>query len=73
LAAGHKTLIPSLIGVLKEKGRPDIMVVAGGVIPENDFDFLYNAGCVGVFGPGTKIPIAAMDILDILIEAYQGK
>jgi methylmalonyl-CoA mutase len=49
------------------------MVVAGGVIPENDFDFLYNAGCVGVFGPGTKIPIAAMDILDILIEAYQGK
>jgi methylmalonyl-CoA mutase len=73
LAAGHKTLIPSLIGALKEKGRPDIMVVAGGVIPENDFDFLYNAGCVGVFGPGTKIPIAAMDILDILIEAYQGK
>lgn len=73
LAAGHKTLIPSLIAALHEKGRPDIMVVAGGVIPENDFDFLYNAGCVGVFGPGTKIPIAAMDILDILIEAYQEK
>jgi methylmalonyl-CoA mutase len=70
LAAGHKTLIPSLIASLKEKGRPDIMVVAGGVIPEGDFDFLYNAGCVGVFGPGTKIPAAAVDILEILIEGY---
>lgn len=70
LAAGHKTLVPSLIQVLKEMGRPDIMVVAGGVIPESDFDFLYNAGCVGVFGPGTKIPKAAIDILDILLEGY---
>jgi len=70
LAAGHKTLIPALIEVLREQGRPDIMVVAGGVIPENDFDFLYNAGCVGVFGPGTKIPSAAIDILQILIEGY---
>jgi methylmalonyl-CoA mutase len=70
LAAGHKTLVPALIQVLREMGRPDIMVVAGGVIPENDFDFLYNAGCVGVFGPGTKIPKAAIDILEILIEGY---
>ena len=60
----------SLIASLKDKGRPDIMVVAGGVIPEGDFDFLYNAGCVGVFGPGTKIPAAAVDILEILIEGY---
>jgi methylmalonyl-CoA mutase len=70
LAAGHKTLIPALIEVLKQYGRPDIMVVAGGVIPESDFDFLYNAGCVGVFGPGTKIPAAATEILQILMEGY---
>ncbi len=71
LAAGHKTLIPALIEVLKQYGRPDIMVVAGGVIPESDFDFLYNAGCVGVFGPGTKIPQAASEIVDILIEGHR--
>lgn len=70
LAAGHKTLIPQLIGELKKLGREDILVVAGGVIPERDFDFLYNAGCVGVFGPGTQISKAAQDILGILIEGY---
>ncbi len=70
LAAGHKTLIPGLIDELRKQGREDILVVAGGVIPEQDFDFLYDAGCVGIFGPGTKIPAAAQDILKILIEGY---
>jgi methylmalonyl-CoA mutase len=66
LAAGHKTLVPQLIGELKKQGRPDILVVAGGVIPEQDYDFLYNAGCVGIFGPGTKISVAAMEIVEVL-------
>jgi methylmalonyl-CoA mutase len=68
LAAGHKTLVPQLIEELKKQGRPDILVVAGGVIPEQDYDFLYNAGCVGIFGPGTKISVAAMEILCVLKE-----
>ena len=68
LAAGHKTLVPQLIAELSKQGRPDIMVVAGGVIPEQDYDFLYNAGCVGIFGPGTKISVAAMEILEVLRE-----
>jgi methylmalonyl-CoA mutase len=71
LAAGHKTLVPQLIEELKKQGRPDIMVVAGGVIPEQDYDYLYDAGCVGIFGPGTKISVAAQDILNILIEGYK--
>jgi methylmalonyl-CoA mutase len=66
LAAGHKTLVPQLIEELKKQGRPDILVVAGGVIPEQDYDFLYNAGCVGIFGPGTKISVAAMEIVEVL-------
>lgn len=70
LAAGHKTLVPALVTELEKKGRGDILVVAGGVIPEQDYDFLYDAGCVGIFGPGTKIPIAAADILDILIKGH---
>ena len=72
LAAGHKTLVPQLIGELKKQGRPDILVVAGGVIPEQDYDFLYNAGCVGIFGPGTKISVAAMEILEVLKEGLLG-
>lgn len=71
LAAGHKTLVPALIAELKNQGREDILVVAGGVIPEQDYDYLYEAGCVGIFGPGTKIPLAAKDILDVLIKGYQ--
>jgi methylmalonyl-CoA mutase len=70
LAAGHKTLIPELIRELNEQGRPDILVVAGGVIPTQDYDFLYDAGVVGIFGPGTRIPEAASDILKLLLEAY---
>ncbi len=67
LAAGHKTLVPQVIAELKELGRDDIMVIAGGVIPKQDYDFLFDAGVSGVFGPGTKIATAAIDILDKLI------
>ncbi|MFM9423415.1 MAG: hypothetical protein RIR06_1876 [Bacteroidota bacterium] len=70
LAAGHKTLVPELIEELKKWGREDIGVVAGGVIPEQDFEFLYAAGCIGIFGPGTKIAKAAREILELLIEGY---
>jgi methylmalonyl-CoA mutase len=66
LAAGHKTLVPQLIQELRELGREDILVVVGGVIPPQDYDFLYAAGAVGVFGPGTVIPVAAQKILEIL-------
>ena len=68
LAAGHKTLIPQVIEELKKYGRDDIMVIAGGVIPQQDYDFLYKAGVSGIFGPGTVISISAIDILEKLIE-----
>ena len=67
LAAGHKTLVPEVIAQLKKIGRGDIMVVAGGVIPPNDYDFLYTQGVSAIFGPGTPIPEAAISILDKLI------
>lgn len=69
LAAGHKTLVPELIAELKNLGREDIMVIAGGVIPQQDYDFLFKAGVFGVYGPGTKISKAAQDILGLLIES----
>ncbi|MDY7395378.1 methylmalonyl-CoA mutase [Aureibaculum sp. 2210JD6-5] len=69
LAAGHKTLVPQVLEELKKYGREDIMVIAGGVIPPKDYQFLFDAGVVGVFGPGTKISKAAIDILEILIES----
>ncbi len=68
LAAGHKTLVPQVISALKNYGREDIKVIAGGVIPPQDYEYLFNAGVVGVFGPGTKIAKAAIDILQLLIE-----
>ena len=68
LAAGHKTLVPQVIEELKKYGREDIMVIAGGVIPQQDYDFLYKAGVSGVFGPGTVISKSAIDILEKLIE-----
>ena len=68
LAAGHKTLVPALIEELKKLGREDIMVIAGGVIPPKDYDFLYAAGVAAVFGPGTVIAKAAIDILNKLME-----
>jgi methylmalonyl-CoA mutase len=66
LAAGHKTLVPQVMEELKKLGREDIMVIVGGVIPHSDYQFLYDAGVVGIFGPGTSIPKAAVDILNIL-------
>ena len=68
LAGGHKTLIPRVIKELKDIGRSDIMVIAGGIIPPQDYDFLYKAGVVGIFGPGTSIPVAAIKILEIMLE-----
>jgi methylmalonyl-CoA mutase len=67
LAAGHKTLVPQVIEELKKYGREDIMVVVGGVIPAQDYQFLFDAGAVAVFGPGTKISEAAISILEILL------
>ena len=71
LAAGHKTLVPQLIAALKDLGRPDIMVICGGVIPEQDHPFLYKAGVVGIYGPGTPIAEAATDLLEILLKAKE--
>ncbi|HSJ66897.1 MAG TPA: methylmalonyl-CoA mutase [Anditalea sp.] len=67
LAAGHKTLVPQLIKALKDLGREDIMVIAGGVIPPKDYDYLYAAGVASVFGPGTILPKAAIEILKKLM------
>ncbi len=68
LAAGHKTLVPQVIDELKKYGRDDIMVIVGGVIPKQDYQYLFDAGAVAVFGPGTKISEAAIKILEILID-----
>jgi len=68
LAAGHKTLVPHVIEELKKYGREDIMVIVGGVIPAQDYQFLFDAGAVAVFGPGTKISEAAISILEVLLE-----
>jgi methylmalonyl-CoA mutase len=68
LAAGHKTLVPEVINELKKLGREDILVIAGGVIPKQDYQYLFDAGVLGVYGPGTKISEAAIDILQILLQ-----
>ena len=68
LAAGHKSLVPAVLEELKALGRADILVIVGGVIPAQDYEFLYDQGVAGIFGPGTKIAQAATAILDILIE-----
>jgi len=70
LAGGHKTLVPQVLEELKKLKREDIMVIAGGVIPAQDYDYLFKCGVAGIFGPGTKIPKAAGEILDILIKGY---
>jgi methylmalonyl-CoA mutase len=72
LAAGHKTLVPQLIDELRKLGRDDILVVVGGVIPPQDYEFLYHAGAAGVYGPGTVIPVAAQKILEILSGSLVG-
>jgi methylmalonyl-CoA mutase len=66
LAAGHKTLIPELIRGLKAAGRPDIKVIAGGVIPPQDYDFLREAGVQGIYGPGSNVVECAADVLRLL-------
>jgi methylmalonyl-CoA mutase len=71
LAAGHKTLVPQVMAALEAKGRGDILVVVGGVIPRPDYDYLYNEGVVGIYGPGTNISKAAIEVLNLLIEAYR--
>ena len=68
LAAGHKTLIPQLIDELKKLGREDIMVIAGGVIPAQDYDFLYKAGVAAIFGPGTSVAKSAVEMMKILVD-----
>jgi methylmalonyl-CoA mutase len=69
LAAGHKTLVPQVIQELRKLGRDDIMVIVGGVIPPQDYQYLYDLGVVGIFGPGTSIPKAAIQILEVLIQS----
>ena len=68
LAAGHKTLVPKVIEELEKLGRGDIMVIVGGVIPPQDYQFLYDAGAAAIFGPGTKITDAGIKILELLME-----
>jgi len=66
LAAGHRTLVPELVSCLKKQGRPDILVICGGVIPPQDYDFLYKAGASSIFGPGTKLPVAALEVVNLI-------
>jgi methylmalonyl-CoA mutase len=68
LAGGHKTLVPQLITELRNLGRQDILVVVGGVIPPQDYEVLYDAGVAEIFGPGTVIPVAAQQIIQMLRE-----
>jgi methylmalonyl-CoA mutase len=68
LAGGHKTLIPQVIDELKKLGREDILVIAGGVIPPQDYDFLYKAGVAAIFGPGTSVAKAACAIMELLLQ-----
>jgi methylmalonyl-CoA mutase len=68
LAGGHKTLVPQVIDELRKLGREDIMVIVGGVIPAQDYDYLYKSGVVGIFGPGTSVSLAARKILEVLLD-----
>ena len=71
LAAGHKTLVPAIIAELKKQGADDIIVFVGGVIPRQDYDFLYAAGVKGIYGPGTPIPASARDVLSQIEKAQK--
>ena len=71
LAAGHKTLVPAIIAELRKQGADDIVVFVGGVIPQQDYDFLYAAGVKGIYGPGTPIPVSAKDVLEQIRKAVQ--
>ena len=70
LAAGHKTLVPQIMGELKKLGREDIMVIVGGVIPAQDYDQLYKAGAVAIFGPGTSVTGAAIKLMELLLQKF---
>jgi len=69
LAAGHKTLVPQVIAELEKLGREDIMVIVGGVIPAQDYDYLYKAGVLAIFGPGSVISDAGIKLLELMIES----
>jgi methylmalonyl-CoA mutase len=69
LAAGHKTLVPAIIAELEKQGADDIIVFVGGVVPQQDYEFLYNAGVKGIYGPGTPIPASAKDVLEQIKKA----
>ena len=71
LAAGHKTLVPQIMSELKKLGREDIMVIVGGVIPAQDYDALYKAGAVAIFGPGTTIASAAIKLMELLLQKFE--
>jgi methylmalonyl-CoA mutase len=73
LAAGHKTLVPAIIAELEKQGANDIVVFVGGVVPQQDYEFLYNAGVKGIYGPGTPIPASARDVLEQIRQAVAGK
>jgi len=66
LAAGHKTLVPELVRCLSEMGRPDVLIICGGVIPPQDYQFLYDSGAAAIFGPGTKLPVAALEVVNLI-------
>jgi len=66
LAAGHKALVPELVKSLAKLGRPDVLIICGGVIPPQDYEFLYQAGASAIFGPGTKLPIAALEVVNLI-------
>ena len=68
MASGYKTLSPHLLEELKKLGREDIMVIAGGVIPAQDYDFLYKAGVAAIFGPGTSVAKSAVEMMKILLD-----
>ncbi len=73
LAAGHRALVPELVERLREAGRGDVLVVCGGVIPPQDYDFLYAAGAAAIFGPGTKLPAAALQVLETIRNGGGGR
>merc|ERR1719334_3047441 len=72
LAAGHRTLVPELVASLKKLGRPDILVICGGVIPPQDYDFLFKSGASAIFGPGTKLPVAALEVINLIAGGQTG-
>merc|ERR1719334_1404100 len=72
LAAGHKTLVPELVKSLTKLGRPDVLIICGGVIPPQDYDFLYKAGASAIFGPGTKLPVAALEVVNLISGGQTG-